>query len=232
METFEAGLSLRNKPMKYDFETRILKLEDIEIKLLEIKNSDELFASLLSLEPDNENVLDERIPYWSELWPSAIALSRHILKSDHIGKGTEVLEIGCGLGLPGIVAGKKGASVTFTDYMDDALDFAKENWKQNNSPDAKFQLLDWRNPDPSLAADVLLASDVAYEQRAFEPLLKTFDTMLKPGGIILFSEPGRKYMPAFFQKLEVAGYRSRKFSYTEFLRGVNSEIGVYEICKK
>ena len=218
--------------MKYDFETRVLKLEDIEVKLLEIKNSDELFASLLSLEPDNENVIDERIPYWAELWPSAIALSRHILKIDRIGSGTEVLEIGCGLGLPGIVAGKKGARVTFTDYMDDALDFAKENWKQNNTSDAMFQLLDWRNPDLSLATDVLLASDVAYEQRAFEPLLKTFDAMLKPGGLILLSEPGRKYMPAFFQKLEAAGYRYRKFSYTEFLRGVNSEIGVYEISRQ
>lgn len=218
--------------MKYDFETRVLKLEDIEVKLLEIKNSDELFASLLSLEPDNENVIDERIPYWAELWPSAIALSRHILKIDRIGGGTEVLEIGCGLGLPGIVAGKKGARVTFTDYMDDALDFAKENWKQNNTSDAMFQLLDWRNPDLSLATDVLLASDVAYEQRAFEPLLKTFDAMLKPGGLILLSEPGRKYMPAFFQKLEAAGYRYRKFSYTEFLRGVNSEIGVYEISRQ
>jgi ETFB lysine methyltransferase len=228
----EAGCPLRTKPMKYDCETRILNLADMEVRLLEIKNSDELFASLLSLEPDNDNVIDERIPYWAELWPSAIALSRHILKSGRIGKGIEVLEIGCGLGLPGIVAGKKGAMVTFTDYMDDALDFAKENWKQNNTSDAKFQLLDWRNPDRSLAADVLLASDVAYEQRAFEPLLKTFDAMLKPGGLILLSEPGRKYMPAFFQKLEAAGFRSRKFCYTEFLRGVSSEIGVYEITRQ
>ena len=217
--------------MKYPSVASDLKIGNMHFLFLEIVNSDVLIDELISLGEDHEHTKDERIPYWAELWPSAIALSRHILKIDRIGNGTEVLEIGCGLGLPGIVAGKKGADVTFTDYMDDALDFAKENWKQNNTADAKFQLLDWRNPDRSLATDVLLASDVAYEQRAFEPLLKTFDAMLKPGGLILLSEPGRKYMPAFFQKLEVAGYKYRKFNYNEFLRGVNSEIGVYEIRK-
>ena len=220
--------------MKYPCETRDLIVEDVELHFLEIKSSDALFNDLISLGPDHDHVKDERIPYWSELWPSAIALSRHILKSDRIGPASEVLEIGCGLGLPGIVAGKKGAKVTFTDYMEDALEFARENWELNHASleDAKFQMLDWRNPDSSLAADILLASDVAYEQRAFEPLLHTFEAMLKPGGVILFSEPGRKYMPAFFMMLQAAGYHSEKFSYTVFLRGVNSVIGVYEIRKK
>jgi predicted nicotinamide N-methyase len=218
--------------VKYPFETRNIKIEDLDIRLLEIKNSDELFDSLLIQDPGHVDVQDERIPYWAELWPSAIALSRHILKSDAIQAGTEVLEIGCGLGLSGIVAGKKGAQVTFTDYMEDALEFARENWKLNHAAQAAFQLLDWRNPDGNLAAPVILASDVAYEQKAFDPLLKTFDAMLKPGGVILLSEPGRKYMPAFFQKLEAAVYNYKKFSYRELLRGVNVEVGVYEIFKK
>jgi len=217
--------------MKYPFETRQIKIEDVGIRLLEIKNSDELFDSLLTQDPGHADVQDERIPYWAELWPSAIALSRHILKTDFITTGKEALEIGCGLGLAGIIAGKKGARVTFTDYMEDALEFAHENWKLNNSSEAKFQILDWRAPDSRLASPVILASDVAYEQKAFDSLLKTFEVLLKPGGVILFSEPGRKYMPAFFDKLAAAGFHFRKFSYKESLRGVNSEIGVYEIFR-
>ena len=40
-----------------------------------------------------------------------------------------MLELGCGLGFSGIVAGKMGAEVTFTDYLQEPLDFAKRNWE-------------------------------------------------------------------------------------------------------
>src|SRR4051812_35302463 len=46
---------------------------------------------------------DEYMPYWAELWPAARMLARAILH-ETLPPGTEALEVGCGLGLPGVVA--------------------------------------------------------------------------------------------------------------------------------
>ena len=46
---------------------------------------------------------DEYMPYWVDLWPAARMLAKVILRETW-APGTEALEVGCGLGLPGVVA--------------------------------------------------------------------------------------------------------------------------------
>ena len=209
-----------------------LEIEGATYHLDEVADSDVLFDRLLALDPGHEHVRDERIPYWAELWPSAIALARHVAVSPRIRNGAALIEIGCGTGLPGIVAGSRGARITFTDYIEEALELAEHNWKLNHAGKAAFVRLDWRTPPALEPADVLLASDVAYEQRAFQPLLDCFDSLLKPGGTLLFSEPGRMYLQDFFAGLEQRGYRLERHTEAVFLRGVRTAVGVYEIRKK
>ena len=48
---------------------------------------------------DDEFGEDERLPYWAELWPSAIALSRFLFKNSSLIKDKNIIELGCGLGL-------------------------------------------------------------------------------------------------------------------------------------
>src|SRR5205807_7139673 len=75
---------------------------------------------------DAEALLDEEafeheefLPYWAELWPAAVALARAVagLALD----GLRVLELGCGLALPSVVAALGGADVLATDWSPDAL---------------------------------------------------------------------------------------------------------------
>ncbi|MBK7852713.1 MAG: methyltransferase domain-containing protein [Bacteroidetes bacterium] len=141
------------------------------------------------------------------MWPSAIALSNYLISSSIIQPGQHVLEIGCGLGLPGIVAGKLGAKVTLTDYMPEPLVFAEHNWKLNNPQPASFQILDWRNPDPSFASDLVLAADVAYETKAFSDLINAFGVLVKPGGTLLLAEPNRAFAQSFFSQLKKQGFK-------------------------
>lgn len=197
----------------YQTEILDLKIESIALKILQVTNVDDLFEALIAKGEAHEDVQDERIPYWAELWPAAIGLSRHLIKSNIIKPGITVTEIGCGLGLPGIIAGKLGADVTLTDYLAEALDFAKQNWELNNTQVAKFIPLDWRSPSPALAADIVLASDITYEKRFFEFLPNAFRTLCKPGGKILVSDPSREAAKDFFDSIEKEGFTKQQFTY-------------------
>ena len=207
-------------------------IEDIAFKILQINNVDELFERLIAKGAQHEDVKDERIPYWAELWPAAIGMSQYLIQKQIIQARQRVLEIGCGLGLPGIVAGKLGATVTLTDYMDDALVFAKRNWDLNHpGQNAQFVKMDWREPDPALAADVVLASDVTYEQRFFEFLLPAFKTLCKPGGRILISDPNRGAATGFFEQMNRAGFinNQRQYAVKPIKSGALIEVSVYEL---
>ena len=55
------------------------------------------------------------------------------------------LEVGCGLGLPGIVALSLGLHVTFSDYDATALRFAADNARLNGCGDFELLHMDWRS---------------------------------------------------------------------------------------
>src|SRR6202158_3790574 len=90
---------------------------------------------------------DEYMPYWTDLWPAARMLAKAILRETWPA-GLEALEIGCGLGLPGIAALAKGLRVTFSDYDGTALRFAADNARANGFADFQTLQLDWRYPPP------------------------------------------------------------------------------------
>lgn len=215
----------------YQTEELELDIAGIPIKILQITNIDDLYELLIAKGEEHQDVQDERIPYWAELWPAAIGLSEHLIKSNVIKPGMTVLEIGCGLGLPGIIAAKLGAKVTLTDYLEEALTFAKNNCELNNLNEIKFDVMDWRNPSPTLSADIILASDITYERRFFEYLPNTFRTLCKPGGIIIISDPSREVAKNFFDPIEKEGFTKNKFIYyvQPLMGGVNIPVNVFEL---
>lgn len=56
-------------------------------KMAVASNLDELYNTLLAKDKNDEDVTDERIPYWAELWPSAIALGEYSTNNKEIFKG-------------------------------------------------------------------------------------------------------------------------------------------------
>jgi predicted nicotinamide N-methyase len=108
--------------------------------------------------------------YWAHLWPSARELARHLVRSSLVAPGVRVLEIGCGLGLCGIVAAKRGATVMMTDFNPDAVATARRN-AELNDVDVRCEVFDWNGPVPVEwigNTDLVIASDVLYELRAAE----------------------------------------------------------------
>jgi ETFB lysine methyltransferase len=87
--------------------TRTLQIGGRDVDLLSPANADDLIS-------EDDYVLDERLPYWADLWPSAQILAREVRTMRLAGQ--RVLELGCGLGIVAVAAVLAGAEVTATDY--------------------------------------------------------------------------------------------------------------------
>jgi len=133
---------------------------------------------------------DEYMPYWADLWPASRMLAKAILHEPWT-PGIDALEIGCGLGLAGIVALSMGLKVTFSDYDASALHFAAANARLNGHKEFRTLQLDWRYPPESLRAPVILAADLVYEMRNIGPLVAFIKKVLMPGGVCLLTDMDR-----------------------------------------
>jgi len=65
-------------------------------------------------------------PYWAIAWPSGLVLADALDGRDLAD--ARVLELGCGLAIPSLVAARRGARVVATDGSPDAVVFAAHNF--------------------------------------------------------------------------------------------------------
>lgn len=170
------------------------------------KEPERLLDELASRDPGDLDVKDERLPYWAELWPSARALAEAILTTDSL-PAAPWLELGCGPGLPGVAARRRGLEGIWSDYMPEALALAALNAETEGCQTPSTLQIDWREPPDDLQVPWILAADVAYEARNFLPLLESFETLLQPNGEIWLSEPGRPVARRFFGMLSAEGWQ-------------------------
>jgi predicted nicotinamide N-methyase len=133
---------------------------------------------------------DERIPYWAQVWESAIVLAEELAAGD--GAGLTLLELGCGIGLPAIVAARRGFRTTASDYEPHALEGVRFNADRNGAAGLAVRLLDWRDLPADLGAfDRVVAADVLYEKHHARALAGVLGRTLAPGGLGLVADPGR-----------------------------------------
>ncbi len=162
---------------------------------------------------DSELNSDERLPYWTELWPASIALAEHIQSAQKHVKKKRCLDLGCGLGLTALVGAWLGAHVVGMDYEPQALAFAARNTQLNHIPLHQAPLwtaMDWRHPAlKRYSMDVVWGGDIMYEKRFVEPVLNCIDHVLAPHGRAWLAEPGRNIYTLFQAALDERGWHSR-----------------------
>ncbi len=147
---------------------------------------------------------DQYMPYWAALWPVSYYLGETILEREW-PKGIRAIELGCGLAVAGLAGLLAGMDVTFTDYDETALRFVKLSCEANSLPVARTVALDWRCPLEE-TFEVILASDVVYEERSIEPIINLFEKMLAPSGVILLADQDRVHINQFLSKLTELGF--------------------------
>ncbi len=147
---------------------------------------------------------DERIPYWADVWESAIVLAEDLAVVD--GRGLSLLELGCGLGLPSLIAARQGFRVVASDYELPALEGVAFNAAKNRLPPPQARVVDWRDPPADLGRfDRVLAADVLYERHHPAALAAVIDRAISDGGFALVADPGRAAAAHFPEACERIG---------------------------
>jgi predicted nicotinamide N-methyase len=128
-------------------------------------------------------------PYWAYLWPSARALVPIVADADLDGRS--VLEIGAGLGAPGLAAAARGAIVTLTDNRRESLELIERNASRNGL-EVRLLQMDWDDPPEALGTyDLILASDVLYDDGMLRGVLRFAKRTLTEQGEMWLSDPQR-----------------------------------------
>jgi predicted nicotinamide N-methyase len=180
MENIEGVISMTVRTKE-----TVINLTGLDVPFLVVEDVEALITDLGD---------EDKVPLWAEIWPACRGLSRYIWESMDF-TGQKVLELGCGLGLAGVVCGLKGAALTFSDYQPEALEISKRNAALNGLAGVSGFLGDWRNFALEDTFDWIVGSDILYDARFHRHLENIFRLCTAGGKGLLISHPGRK--PAF-----------------------------------
>lgn len=132
--------------------------------------------------------------YWDRIWPSEVALSECLIQQFFPTKltGIKVLEIGCGTGLAGVVAAQLGAFTMFSDMVPITLEAVKESCRLNHISNFGTCTLDWSETiEPKEPYDLVLGSEVFYDEGILANISHVLEQVLTPGGKGMFCDPNR-----------------------------------------
>jgi predicted nicotinamide N-methyase len=136
------------------------------------------------------------VPYWARPWPSGQVLAAHLRDRPPTGR---VLELGCGLALPPVVAART-ADVLATDGHTDAVAFAAHVLALNEV-EGEVAHVDWAEHGDQLVErgpwDLVLAADVLYTRENVNAASRLFHRLVAPTGTLILADPNRKGAQGF-----------------------------------
>jgi ETFB lysine methyltransferase len=196
-----------------------------EVRIHHPRNADDLID-------EQAFVDDERLPYWADLWPSARVLAERVATMPVDGR--RFLELGCGTGLVSVAAAIAGFDVTATDYYDEALRFTALNVLVNTGALIDTRIGDWRRfPHDIGRFELVVASDVLYEQPHAGLIAGVLDRTLTARGSAVIADPGRIAAPQFVDECKERGMPAAILDRITFEEGnIRQTIDLYEVRRR
>lgn len=142
-----------------------------------------------------------QFPYWAKIWPAALGLCQFLVQNPTYITNKNILEIAAGLGLPSVLAAQYANKVVCSDYVADPLSYVQQSAKINQNHNVSTAVIDWNNIPDNMDADVILMSDVNYDQEVFPELEKLFHFLLKNDKTIILSTPQRLMAKSFITSM-------------------------------
>lgn len=178
------------------------------------------------------NERNDYMPYWAFLWPTSIRMSQLVSHAPW-PVGSQILEIGAGIGLVGLAACARGDRVTYSDYDPTALHMCRVNSLRNGLGDPDTLLLDWREPVEQ-QFDVIVGCEVTYDRAMHAVVLNLLKKMLRKDGVCWLGDPGRYQSPFFYQAALDEGYQIRVLNrdLKEITEPASEGFQVFEIRKR
>jgi predicted nicotinamide N-methyase len=176
-----------------------LKIGEYRLQLLKITDLEQVL--------DGKDPLKDvsTFPFWIRLWEAAIVLSEFVAGLP-CNPGTSLLELGAGLGAPGLTAAAAGFQVTLTDYEELILDFERINAAASKLHNVQFAMLDWLDPPEMPQYDVIVGAEILFREEFFEPLLGVLRKALKPEGVVYLAHDIKRRSLEPFLKLAEKEY--------------------------
>ncbi|HEY5416501.1 MAG TPA: methyltransferase domain-containing protein [Gemmatimonadaceae bacterium] len=210
---------------QFDMARTDLMVAGREVRIHHPRNADDLID-------EQAFVDDERLPYWADLWPSARVLAERVATMPVDGR--RFLELGCGTGLVSVAAAIAGFDVTATDYYDEALRFTALNVLVNTGALIDTRIGDWRRfPHDIGRFELVVASDVLYEQPHAGLIAGVLDRTLTARGSAVIADPGRIAAPQFVDECKERGMPAAILDRITFEEGnIRQTIDLYEVRRR
>ena len=174
--------------------------------------------------------LRDRLPYGVALWPAAVALAHEVALRAEAFRDKQVLELGAGTGLPGIVAASLGGRVVQTDRHELALSVCRRNGARNGLTEIEYRLADWTAWSDAGRYDWILGSDILYGETLHPHLRHIFESNLAPGGRVLLTDPYRAISIKLLEALEEGGWTIALNKWNVGEEGAARAIGLFELA--
>ncbi len=170
-----------------------------QLKIEAVRDQDRLLA-----------VADQfaRFPYGVLLWESAIVLG-YVLADRGLVRGVEVLELGAGAGLGGIVAAGMGARVVQTDHSMEALALCRRNARANGVTGITLRYADWTSWSGPETADLVIGADILYDPDRHDDVWRVVQATVRPQGSVVLTDPGRTHADRFVAGMKATGWDVR-----------------------
>lgn len=192
-----------------------------------------LHTSAVLTDIDEAHVIGElknRLPYGIALWPAAIALAHEVASRADAFRGKQVLELGAGTGLPGIVAASLGGKVIQTDGDELVLSLCRRNGQRNGAKGIAYRLTDWTTWADTTRYDWILGSDILYGEALHPHLRRIFESNLASGGRILLTDPYRAVSIRLLEAMEADGWTISLSKWRVGEEAAQRPVGLFELA--
>jgi len=209
--TFRHNHANASKKEKTEFEpVQLEKKEIVE------SNDDSIVLRIRELNVSHfaSKGLDYKIYSGGMIWDASVVLARWIFENPILFQDKDILELGSGCGVAGILCSYFGKKVILSDYLQPILDNLTFNAEQNmlRKP-SQMQVIsfNWETVDTKNfqfdPVDIIIGAEITYEEEHAQNLINVLNVCLKPSGTFYeIAEEERPGLNLFIRLLQQQGF--------------------------